>query len=882
MSAKERKFIYSFKEGNAGMKDLLGGKGANLAQMASNGVPVPPGFTITTAACLEYLEKKDAFIQELWPEIEKALHALEEVTGKTFGKGENPLLVSVRSGAPVSMPGMMDTILNLGINEETAKTLQEATSNERFVLDNWRRFIQMFGNVVKKIPGEEFEKVLEETKSKRDLSYDYELNEEDLRNIIQQFKGIYSEKTGEDFPEDPMKQLKMAITAVFASWDNPRARTYRKMNRIPSDMGTAVNVVSMVYGNMGNSSGTGVCFSRNPATGEKKLYGEFLINAQGEDVVSGARTPEPIDDLKDLMPQVYEELDETVKTLESYFKDMQDIEFTVEEGKLFILQTRTGKRSANAAINIAVDFVSEGILDKKEAVSRIEPDQVERVLHDQFDPDSDYEVAAKGLPASPGAAVGQIVFDPDEAVTLHEQGKSLILARPETTPDDVHGLYASVGVLTTRGGMTSHAAVVARGVGKPCISGCDEVTIDLDAETLKIGEVTLQKGDILSIDGTTGEVVIGEVPLVEPDLSENFRTFLSWCDSISTMEVWGNADTPEDVARAKDFGAKGIGLCRTEHMFMAEDRLPVMQEMIISEDESGRKDHLEKLRIMQKEDFRKIFEAMDPFPVIIRLLDPPLHEFLPDEKELQEYLSDLENTGYKNSEEGLKVRRSLEMTRKLREANPMLGFRGCRLGIIYPEIYEMQTRAIFDAASEAKTSNRVIPYIMIPLVMLREEYVKISEKIASIGEEYGLKEHEDYMTGTMIEIPRAALIADELAEKADFFSFGTNDLTQTTLGLSRDDSETGFLLKYIEQGLFSVNPFHTLDRKGTGYIMEVAIERAKKARRDLSFGICGEHGGDPESIAYCNSLELHYVSCSPFRVPVARLASAHSALGIIK
>jgi len=882
MSTKERKFVYSFREGNAGMKDLLGGKGANLAQMASNGVPVPPGFTITTSACLEYLEKKDDFIQDLWPEIEKTLHALEEETGKTFGKGENPLLVSVRSGAPVSMPGMMDTILNLGINEETARVLQEATSNERFVLDNWRRFIQMFGNVVKKIPGEEFEKVLEEIKSKRNLSYDYELNEEDLRSIIQQFKGIYSEQTGEDFPEDPLKQLKMAITAVFASWDNPRARTYRKMNRIPSDIGTAVNVVSMVYGNMGDSSGTGVCFSRNPATGEKKLYGEFLINAQGEDVVSGARTPEPIDDLKDLMPQVYKELDETVKTLEFYFKDMQDIEFTVEEGKLFILQTRTGKRSANAAINIAVDFVSEGILDKKEAVSRVDPDQVERVLHDQFDPDADYEVAAKGLPASPGAATGQIVFDPDEAVTLHEEGASLILARPETTPDDVHGLYASAGVLTSRGGMTSHAAVVARGVGKPCISGCDQVSIDLEAETLKIGDTTLQKGDILSIDGTSGEVVIGEVPLVEPDLSENFRTFLSWCDSISTMEVWGNADTPEDVARAKEFGAKGIGLCRTEHMFMADDRLPVMQEMIIADDESERKDHLERLRSMQKEDFRKIFEAMDPFPVIIRLLDPPLHEFLPDEKELQEYLSDLENTGYKNSKEGLKVKRALEMTRKLSEANPMLGFRGCRLGIIYPEIYEMQTRAIFDAASEAKTNSRVIPQIMIPLVMLRKEYEKISERIASIGEEYGLKEHENYMTGTMIEIPRAAFIADELAEKADFFSFGTNDLTQTTLGLSRDDSETGFLLKYIEQGLFSVNPFHTLDRKGTGYIMEVAIERAKKFRRDLSFGICGEHGGDPESIAYCNSLKLHYVSCSPFRVPVARLAAAHSALGIIK
>ncbi len=882
MSSEKRHFVYKFREGDASMKNLLGGKGANLAQMARNGIPVPPGFTITTEACLEYIDKGESFIDNIWPEIEEGIKDLENSTGKIFGGSDDPLLVSVRSGAPVSMPGMMDTILNLGINDQTLEALKKATSNPRFVLDSLRRFIQMFGNVAMKIPSEKFEEVLAAEKTKINVNFDYELSPESLDGIIEKFKVLYGDTTGEDFPTDPRVQLRKAITAVFSSWDNPRARTYRKKNNISSDMGTAVNIVSMVYGNTGKYSGTGVCFSRNPATGEKKLYGEFLVNAQGEDVVSGARTPQEIEKLQELMPGPYNELEKIANSLESFYHDMQDIEFTVENGTLYILQTRTGKRSANAAINIAVDLVSEGIIDKSEAISRVEPEQVERILHSQFDHNYEYEVAAKGLPASPGAAVGKLVFDPDEAVELHENGMDLILARPETTPDDVHGLYAAEGVITSRGGMTSHAAVVARGVGKPCISGCEDIVIDLQKETVKMAGQILEKGDTISIDGTTGEVVIGEVGLVEPEMSPNFRKFLSWCDDIADLEVWANADRAEDAQRARDYGALGIGLCRTEHMFMADDRLPVMQEMIIAGDAGSRKEELEKLRPMQKKDFQEIFDAMTGFPVIIRLLDPPLHEFLPNEDELNDYLSDLENTGYKNSEEADKVRKALEMTEKLSETNPMLGFRGCRLGMIYPEIYEMQVRALFDAAMEINRKERFVPYIMIPLVMLESEFTLIRERIQAIAKEYSLQEHSDYRIGTMIEIPRAAFIADDLARTADFFSFGTNDLTQTCLGLSRDDAETGFLLKYIEKGLFDVNPFHTLDRKGTGYMMQIAMERAGRVRDNISFGICGEHGGDPDSIAFCHSLGLHYVSCSPFRVPVARLAAAHAKLGLLK
>lgn len=885
VESPDSKYVYNFSEGNSGMKALLGGKGANLAQMTVNGIPVPPGFTITTSACLQYLRSGPEFLEGIWHDVLSAVRSIENETGKIFGGHDNPLLVSVRSGAPISMPGMMDTILNLGLNSITVETMASISGDRRFAFDSYRRFIQMYSNVVMGIDSEVFESALKKVRQKENVNYDHEISAKALEELVSEFLEIYRSRTYTDFPEDPWVQLKSATEAVFDSWNNQRAKTYRKIHSIPDDLGTAVNVVAMVFGNSSNTSGTGVCFTRNPATGSRDLYGEFLVNAQGEDVVAGIRTPMDISRLKEIFPKIYEELFKICYSLESFYRDMQDIEFTIENGKLYILQTRTGKRSAAAAVRIGVEMVSEGLIDHRIAVSRVTPGQVELLLHDQFDPDADVSILASGLPASPGAAVGQVVFDPDVAVKMKEEGISVILARPETTPDDVHGLYAAEGVVTSRGGMTSHAAVVARGLGKPCVSGCEELDVDLENEVIRVGNTTITKGEILSIDGSTGKIVLGEVPLVKASISPEFETFLKWCDDIAALEVWANSDTPDDALRAKDFGAKGIGLCRTEHMFMAVDRLPVMQEMIISDNPDDRRAKLDRLQAMQKEDFKSIFRAMDGLPVIIRLLDPPLHEFLPKEEELMGYLADLEESGFRNSLEDEKVHKAIDMVRSLREANPMMGFRGCRLGIIHPEIYQMQIRAIFEALVEVKNNGiEAAPEIMVPLVSVKEEFLSIKEMIRQIATDYQKRSGLDlyYKTGTMIELPRAACVADELAEEAEFFSFGTNDLTQTTLGISRDDAEAKFLLKYVAKGIMNRNPFNSIDRKGVGFLMSLAVRKGRKVRPEMSVGICGEHGGDPDSIAFCHSLGLNYVSCSPYRVPVARISAAHAQLGLIK
>jgi pyruvate,orthophosphate dikinase len=815
-TARGKKYIYHFREGRADMKDLLGGKGANLAEMLRIGLPVPPGFTITTEACLEFLEKQESFFDELWPHIKEALSEIESETGKTFGGTKKPLLVSVRSGAAVSMPGMMDTILNLGLNDETVKALAEETGDERFAYDSYRRFIQMYADVVLGIESSMMDNVITQTKRSLDLEYDYEVPADAWKKVIEKFKRIVSREHEEPFPTDPWEQLKKAVVAVFNSWNTPRAKTYRKINHIPDNLGTAVNVVTMVFGNLGDDCGTGVCFTRNPATGEKVLYGEFLKNAQGEDVVAGIRNPEPIADLAKEMPEAHKELEEVASLLEKHYKDMQDIEFTIERGKLYILQTRTAKRTAKAAVNTAVDMYDEGLIDGGEAVSRVTPDQVEQLLHKQIDPEASYEVLAKGLPASPGAAVGEVVFDADEAERLGQSGDAVILVRPETTPDDIHGLFAAQGVLTSRGGMTSHAAVVARGIGKPCVSGCEAVQIDLDAGEMRVGDRVLKRGDIITIDGTKGEVIVGKVPLVQPSFSEEFRKLLDVADGISDLEVWANADTPEDSKKARDFGAKGIGLCRTEHMFMATERLPIMQEMIMSETREERKQALDKLRVMQKEDFTGIFEAMEGLPVTIRLLDPPLHEFLPKEEDLREKMAKLEKEGKKETPEYGRIQATLKRALSLRENNPMLGFRGCRLGMIYPEIYEMQIKAILEAACElADEGKKVIPDIMMPLVGTREEMKRLKEMVDRVAAEVmeQVEKPVKYLVGTMIELPRAALVADKIADYAEFFSFGTNDLTQTTFGYSRDDAEGKFLAQYVTDHILDENPFHVLDRE---------------------------------------------------------------------
>ncbi|MGB2876052.1 MAG: pyruvate, phosphate dikinase [Gaiellaceae bacterium] len=853
------RFVYDFDEPSEGGRELLGGKGAGLAEMTKLGVPVPAGFTVTTDACRAYMRNGKSLPDGLEPEIAEHLRALEQKTGKRFGDPSNPLLVSVRSGAAVSMPGMMDTILNLGLNDESVQGLARATDNARFAYDSYRRLIQMYGEVVEGIDAERFEHALSELKKDRKVQQDIELSADDLEALVASFKQIYEDETGQAFPQDAQAQLSRAVRAVFDSWDTPRAQVYRRANRIPDDLGTAVNVVQMVFGNKGGDSGTGVAFTRDPSTGEAGLYGEFLADAQGEDVVAGIRTPEPLEAMQRLLPDAFEQLLDTMRRLEEHYRDVQDIEFTVEDGRLYLLQTRSAKRTAAAALKAAVSMVDEGLIGREEAVARIDPGQLDQLLHPMIDPRAEVEVAARGLNASPGAASGAIVLDADSAEKRGLAGEDVILVRWETTPDDIHGLIQAKGILTAHGGMTSHAAVVARGMGKPCVAGCESLTIDLDTRTVTIGGEQLAEGDVITIDGGSGKVILGPVDLVPPQINEDFETILGWADQVRRLKVRANADTPEDAAKAREFGAEGIGLCRTEHMFMAEDRLPVVREMIMASGEDERRAALERLLPHQQADFEGIFEAMAGLPVTIRLLDPPLHEFLPPLEEAKD-------------------ERMRERIRALQEANPMLGTRGCRLGLLWPEIYEMQVRAIIRAAAavEKRTGEAPLVEIMHPLVGFAEELRRLRAlTVATASEE---SESVEYLVGTMIELPRACIRADEIAEYADFFSFGTNDLTQTTLGFSRDDAEGKFLTRYLEDGVLERNPFETLDQSGVGELMRIAVERGRGVKVDLKLGICGEHGGEPESVAFCDGLGLDYVSCSPYRVPLARLAAAQAAL----
>ena len=852
------RYVFDFAEGSGGGRELLGGKGIGLAEMTALGVPVPDGFTITTEACRAYLRGGGEVPAGLDDEIGEHIVALEQRTGKGFGDDRDPLLVSVRSGAAVSMPGMMDSILNLGLNDVAVEGLATSTGNPRFALDSYRRLIQMYGEVVDGVDGQRLEQALTDMKSARGVSQDVDLEADDLRELVATFAAIYEEETRRSFPQDPREQLRHAYRAVFESWNAPRAKVYRRANDIADDIGTAVNVVQMVFGNRGESSGTGVCFTRDPSTGERRLYGEFLSNAQGEDVVAGIRTPEPIERMHERMPNAFDQLVDTLERLESHYRDMQDIEFTVEEGTLYILQTRTGKRTATAALRVAAEMVDEGLISREEAVARIDPAQLDQLLHPMIDPDAKVEVAARGLNASPGAASGAIVLDADTAEVRGREGEDVILVRWETTPDDIHGLIHAAGVLTAHGGMTSHAAVVARGMGKPCVAGCEDLSIDVAAGTVRIGEHELRAGDVITVDGGTGRVIVGAVPLVPPAIDANFGTILEWADDLRRLRVRANADTPEDAAKAREFGAEGIGLCRTEHMFMGEERLPVVREMILARDEEERRSSLDRLLPMQQSDFEGIFEAMAGLPVTIRLLDPPLHEFLPS---LEEATSDAMR----------------DRIRQLHEANPMLGTRGCRLGLQFPEIYEMQVRAIVRAARAVRerTGEAPLVEIMHPLVGFTEELARLRELTERVASEEPTVE---YLCGTMIELPRAALRADEIAAEADFFSFGTNDLTQTTLGFSRDDAEGKFLTYYLEHGILERNPFEVIDEEGVGDLMRIAVERGRGAKPGIKLGICGEHGGEPNSVAFCHRLGLDYVSCSPYRVPLARLAAAQAAL----
>lgn len=876
----KKKYVYFFGEGDASMKMLLGGKGANLAEMTRIGLPVPPGFTITTEACAHYYKNNEQWPEGLEEEILKNLKQLEEKSGKKFGDPNNPLLVSVRSGAPVSMPGMMDTILNLGLNDEVVEGLAKLTGDKRFAYDCYRRFIQMFGNVVMGIDHSKFEAILDEVKEEVGAKLDTDLDAEALKKVIQKYKELYKKETGEDFPQEPYEQLKRAINAVFESWNNKRAITYRKIHGIPDDWGTAVNVQMMVFGNMGFDSGTGVGFTRNPSTGEKEYYGEYLLNAQGEDVVAGIRTPKPIVEMEKELPEVFEELKKVYEILEKHYKDMQDFEFTIEKGKLYLLQTRTGKRTAQAAIKIAVDMVKEGLIDKKTAILRVDPNQLNQLLHPQIDRSQPIQVLAKGLPASPGAAYGKVVFDADEAEKLGNEGEKVILVRPETTPDDIHGVVAAQGVLTSRGGMTSHAAVVARGMGKPCVAGCEAIKIDLDKKQFTVNSTVVKEGDYITIDGGTGEVILGQVKTIPPQLSGDFQTLLSWADEIRKLGVRANADTPQDAQKALEFGAEGIGLCRTEHMFMAPDRLPSVQRMIMAQTEEERRKALDEIEPMQKGDFKEIFRVMEGKPVTIRLIDPPLHEFLPKLEDLLVEVTTLRVKGITGPE--LEEKENLlKIVRNLHEANPMLGLRGCRLGILYPEIVEMQVRAIMEAACElTREGVKVIPEIMIPLVGHRNEIKVLKEKLDEVAQavikEYGVD--ISYSFGTMIEVPRAALVADQIAEYAEFFSFGTNDLTQMTFGYSRDDAEGKFLFYYEEKGILEEDPFQVLDQEGVGQLMQMGVQKGRNTRSNLKCGICGEHGGEPKSVKFCHKIGLNYVSCSPFRVPIARLAAAQAAI----
>jgi len=871
-------YVYLFEEGSTKLRNLLGGKGADLAEMTGLGLPVPPGMTVTTEACNYYNSHGSEFPDGLEDEIRVKMKTIESRTQRTFGDAANPLLVSVRSGAPISMPGMMDTVLNLGLNDKTVNGLIRQTSNERFAYDAYRRFVQMFGKVVLGVRGDAFESIIRQSKERLGLKSDVEVDAKTWATLVQEFKGLIEKETGQAYPEDPRIQLQMAVAAVFRSWNGQRAVFYRLTNKIPETLGTAVNVQSMVFGNMGTDSGTGVCFTRNPSSGEPKLFGEFLLNAQGEDVVAGIRTPKPIAQLADEMPTVYSQLLDVCKLLEHHFREMQDIEFTVERGRLFILQTRSGKRTATAAVRIAADMVKEELLTKQQALLRILPSHLEQLVHKQIDPSFNAKPIATGLPASPGAATGKVIFDTDEAYSLGSNGEDVILVREETTPEDIHGMVAAKGVLTSRGGMTSHAAVVARGMGKPAVVGCEQISIDLATDSLQTRRVTVNKNDIITIDGTTGNVLLGVVPTIEPKLSDEAQQLLTWADETRKLGVRGNADTPEGAIVARQFGAGGIGLCRTERMFNAQDRLPIVQEMILSTTEEERFRALEKLRPLQKEDFKQILRNMHDLPVTIRLLDLPLHEFLPKYEELTAEVASLKATGADADLLDSKER----MHRKvmtLAEHNPMLGHRGCRLAISHPEIYEMQTRSIFEAAGELQREGvRVRVEIMLPLVGAANEIRFLREKITSVASKV-MEEKRiniDYKIGTMIEVPRAALTADEIARYADFFSFGTNDLTQATFAFSRDDAEAKFFKDYFDKKILNSNPFEVLDREGVGRLMRLAVEAGRKSNPQLKVGICGEHGGEPSSVEFCHQLNLDYVSCSPYRVPVARLVAAQA------
>ncbi len=869
-----KKFVYSFKEGNLEMKSLLGGKGANLGEMTSIGLPVPQGFTVTTEACNEYYEQGSQLWNELKSEILKELKDLEVATGKEFGSISNPLLVSVRSGAVISMPGMMDTILNLGLNDKSVIGVAEATGNERFSYDSYRRFIQMFGDVVLGIEKYKFDSILEKRKKDNDVELDTDLNADDLKYIVEEYKKIIKREWGKDFPQDTEEQLLMAVEAVFKSWNNQRAKVYRKLNEIPDELGTAVNVQSMVFGNMGETCGTGVAFTRNPSTGEKKLFGEFLLNAQGEDVVAGIRTPQEIQSLKDKMPKVYDEFVKVTELLEKHYKDMQDIEFTIENEKLYMLQTRNGKRTAMSAINIAVDMVSEGLITKEEAVNRIEPGQLDQLLHPTFDESALKEatVITKGLPASSGAASGKIYFTPEDVVTAKESGEKAILVRIETSPEDIEGMVSAEGILTARGGMTSHAAVVARGMGKCCVAGAGDIRIDTEANIMRVGNKEFKEGDYISLDGNKGVVYEGKIKTQIPELLGNFAVLMEWADEFRKLKIRTNADTARDAKQALEFGAEGIGLCRTEHMFFEESRIFAVRQMILSTTLEGREKALSKLLPMQREDFVELFTEMKGLPVTVRLLDPPLHEFLPHEEDDVIKLA---------QEMGVSKEVLLDVVNDLKEFNPMLGHRGCRLAITYPEIYAMQARAILEAAIEVHKSTGFIitPEIMVPLVGELKEFKMVKDIIDNVAKDV-FEENEiklPYLVGTMIEIPRACVTADEIAKEAEFFSFGTNDLTQMGFGFSRDDAGK-FIGEYVDKNIFEKDPFQRIDRKGVGRLMEFAVDLGKQSRPDIKLGICGEHGGEPNSIEFCHNLGLGYVSCSPYRVPIARLAAAQAAI----
>ncbi|MFX1577310.1 MAG: pyruvate, phosphate dikinase [Promethearchaeota archaeon] len=893
-----KKWVYLFNEGNKEMRDLLGGKGANLAEMSNAKLPVPPGFTITTEACNAYFANAKQFPEGMWDQVLEAIHALEESTGKRLGDPKNPLLVSARSGARVSMPGMMDTVLNIGMNPKVLKGFAELTGNERVAWDAYRRLIQMFGNIVKEIDRHKFEAILDKYKAKTSGGRDTDLTVSMLKDLVRDFKELYKAELGKKFPDDPLDQIREAIGAVFNSWFGPPATSYRNAEGIPHNWGTAVNIQTMVFGNMGERSGTGVAFTRNPATGEKKVWGEYLLNAQGEDVVAGIRTPHPIAELDEEMPKIWKEFLKISNRLERHYHDMQDMEFTIEREKLWMLQTRTGKRTAFAAVKIAVDMVNEGLIKKEDAILRVNPAQIDQFLHPRFDPEAvekaknEGNLLASGLNASPGAATGRAIFDADTAAERGQAGESVILVRPETNPDDVHGMIEAQGILTQRGGMTSHAAVVARGWGKACVAGCETIAIDMETRSFRVGDQVIREGDFISIDGTTGNVFKGQIHTMEASFEEESElvTLLSWADEIRKLGVWTNADNPKDAARARSFGAEGIGLCRTEHMFFEEERRPIVVKMIMSDDEAERKKLLDQLLPFQREDFEGIFRAMDGFPVIVRLIDPPMHEFLPTKDELGEEIcqlklelqSDLSNAKKKRLKKKLKeTEHLLEIVESMWEVNPMMGLRGCRAGISYPGLTEMQVRAIFEAACNvAENGIKVHPEVMIPLVSHVNELILEREKLEKVVKDV-LKEKKcslDYKFGLMIETPRAALTADVVAQHAAFFSFGTNDLTQMTFGVSRDDAEGKFLRQYVARGILPNNPFEVLDRDGVGALMKMTIEKGRKANPALEVGGCGEHFGEPSSIEFSHIIGLNYVSASPFRVPIARLAAAKAAL----